>query len=136
MTTRAPSITILAAIAFAIAACSSAESKPITWCHESFGPGAVLVGARFAGCPEITSYEVTPVRIVPGETAQLSATVQDIDSKNISYSWSAESGVISDPTAASTSYRCKGGEGIVKLTLVASDGSCQDVIEAAVDCAP
>jgi hypothetical protein len=136
MTTRAPSITVLATLAIAIAACSGSAEKTIPWCHESVGPGAVLVGARFAGCPEITSYEVTPVRLAPGETAQLTATVRDIDSTNLSYSWTAESGVVTDPTSVTTTYRCKGGEGIVKLTLVASDGSCQDVIEAAVDCAP
>jgi hypothetical protein len=91
--------------------------------------------ARFATCPEITSYEVVPARLGPGETAQLSGSAEEIDNAtlSLSYSWSAESGTVTDPNSAVTTYQCDAA-GIITLTLVVSDGSCQDVVQAAVNC--
>jgi hypothetical protein len=114
--------------------CSSADQPgTIPWCHDTFGLGTVNVGAHFASCPEITNYEVTPVRLLPGETAQLSGTAKDIDSNSLAFSWSAASGTVGDPNSSVTTYRCD-RDGIIELTFIASDGTCQDVIEAAVDC--
>jgi hypothetical protein len=95
--------------------------------------GAVSFRGRFATCPEITSYEVAPLRLGPGETAQLSGTATDVDTDKLSYAWSAESGTVGDSNSANTTYQCN-ALGIITLTLVVSDGSCQDVVEAAVEC--
>ena len=114
--------------------CSSADQpNTIPWCHDTYGLGAVNVGARFASCPEITGYEVLPIRLAPGETARLSGKATDIDSTNLAFAWSASSGTVADPNSATTTYRCD-RDGIIKLTFIASDGTCQDVVEAAIDC--
>jgi hypothetical protein len=120
----------------AASSCSSAEPTTVAWCHQQAGLGTVVVGGRFVSCPEISSYEVSPLRLAPGQTGTLSGSAKDVDTNNLSYSWSAESGVVADPHAAVTNFMCKGGEGIVKLTFVVSDGRCQDAVEAAIDCIP
>jgi hypothetical protein len=133
--TSIPTSRIVAALlaAFMGLACSSGDQATIPWCHDRLGYGAVEVGARFAGCPEVTSYVVTPLRIGPGETAQLSGTAKDSDSSNLSYAWIPESGMVANPTSSVTSYQC-GSVGIVKLTFIVSDGRCEDSVEAAIEC--
>src|SRR5689334_18472707 len=135
-TTRshARSISCLCISLATLFSCSSADTSVVPWCHERPGLGTVIVGGRFVSCPEITVYEVFPLRISPGQTATLSGTARDVDSDNLMFTWSAESGTVTDSHAAVTTYTCKGGEGIVKLTFVAFDGRCQDAVEAAIDC--
>ena len=129
-------VALVSLLALPTSSCSS-EPNTIPWCHgQQVGLGSVNVGAHFVSCPEITSFAVTPLRLSPDQTATLSGTAKDIDSNNLSFSWSAESGTVTDSQAAVTTYRCQGGEGIVKLTFIVSDGQCQDAVEAVIDCIP
>jgi hypothetical protein len=119
-----------------VVSCSSAEEKKVPWCHESesLGPGTIDLGAHFADCPEITDTKVVPVRLGPGEIAQLSGTAKDMDSPNLTFTWIAESGSLANPSSPSTTYTCGGSEGVVKLTFIVSDGTCQDKVETAINC--
>jgi len=124
----------ITALSVCVAACSSPDAKEIPWCHESVGPGRIDLGAYFADCPEITDTKVVPVRLGPLDIAQVSGTAKDADSHNLSFTWVAESGTLANPSVPMTTYTCAGSEGVVKLTFIVSDGTCQDKIETAVEC--
>ena len=78
-------------------------------------------------------YAILPQRLVAGESATLSALAVDVDSNNLSFSWSAPTGIIGDASSANTTFACT-EPGSVTLTLTVSDDGCSDVVELDVRC--
>jgi len=128
----------------------SAEVTTYTCAHDVIGPVTLCVDATWAPteeesdecletdcitvvcpevknlCPDIVSFEATPMVIPPGETTwliQVVAEDPDDSPEPLRTTLSADSGSFDDPQAAEAVYTCDaeiGGE--VRICVVASDG--------------
>jgi hypothetical protein len=89
-------------------------------------------------CPTFAFYFVLPQQIRPEEVAALLVQGTDLDSddQDLTYQWSATSGVFSTPTRQSTEYRCASAAGPQILSVAASDpDGCAGHLDLDVDCA-
>jgi hypothetical protein len=102
-------------------------------CHFRSGSGSIQIKGRISDCPTITSFVVNPQRLRVGESSDLRGLATDPDSANLSFAWTASSGVIADGAVAVTNFRCT-EEGTATLTLTVSDGSCQDNVVVQAEC--
>jgi hypothetical protein len=98
-------------------------------------PTRIGVGTTFNLCPTVDSVDVNPSSAEVGADVDLEATADDPDDKELTYSWTASSGVFADPMAESTSYRCT-APGIATIVFTVSDGLCSDDQMVAVSCVP
>jgi uncharacterized repeat protein (TIGR04052 family) len=84
-----------------------------------------------ASCPEISTATVGPLTVGVGDSIALNGTATEADA---TLSWSATSGAIADPTAASTTLLCT-AVGPAEVTLTVSDTeSCSDSETFSIHC--
>ena len=124
--------TAVACSTLLLATCSD-DPAAVASCHFRSGNGSLQIKGRISDCPTITSFVVNPQRLRVGESSELRGVAKDPDSANLSFAWTASSGVVADSAAAATSFRCS-EEGTAILTLTVSDGSCQDNVVVQAEC--
>jgi hypothetical protein len=94
--------------------------------------GMVLVEASFEHCPEILNLSITQP---DARTTVILVTATDKDGDRLSYSWTAASGRLSDPSSLQTSYTCAAdGTHVQTVTVQVSDGQCADRRDITVTC--
>src|SRR5262245_26494256 len=108
-------------------------------CHEAPRLGSVTINGTLNICPTIDSVSANPAEVIVGGSVALTASAHDSDAgpSAISFQWTASSGVVANPSAASTSFLCT-TPGIATVTLSASDGdpapSCAATSTIAITC--
>src|SRR5262245_29374118 len=108
-------------------------------CHEAPRLGSVKVNGTLNVCPAIDSVSANPAEVIVGGSVALTASAHDSDAgpSALTFQWTASSGVVASPSAASTSFTCT-TPGIATLTLSASDGdpaaSCAATSSVAITC--
>ena len=122
----------IASCGLLVTACSD-DPGAAALCHFRSGSGSIQIKGRVSDCPTITSFVVNPQRLHVGESGELRGLATDPDSANLSFAWTASSGVVADSTVAVTTFRCS-EEGTAMLTLTVSDGSCQDNVVVQAEC--
>jgi 5'-nucleotidase len=92
-------------------------------CHEASRTGRVTVNGTLNVCPAIDNVSANPAEVFVGGSVALIGTAHDSDAgpSALSFQWTASSGVVAAPSAASTSFTCT-TPGIATITLSASDG--------------
>src|SRR5262249_42712538 len=124
----------LVAAAFLSGGCSSEAEFHPTPCPTTH-IGRLSVKANVVNCPTITSFEVAPTQLGPGQIAHVSATAIDVDTpvSDLTFSWTAPVGSFADPSAPETTYTCE-GPGAVTITLTVSDDGCSDTTAVPISC--
>jgi hypothetical protein len=97
--------------------------------------GSVTATIAVDACPTITSYTIFPSRAPVGTQFDLRAVATDPDTRRLTFSWTVDVGVVVDPNAAHTTYRCA-EPGRATLVLTASDGICDDAARDSIECTP
>jgi hypothetical protein len=98
-------------------------------------------GARIDGtvnvCPVIDALSASPGAIEVGNALALTGAAHDTDAgpSPLGYAWTATSGTIGAPTAASTAFTCTTA-GTFAVTLTVTDGDCTDTLSQTVICSP
>ena len=83
-------------------------------------------------CPNITEFTVTPSSVIVGSSVQLRADAAS-PGHDVTFEWTADSGVIADATLPITTFRCTAG-GLANVTLTVSNGSCPRSVTYPVSC--
>ncbi|HLK91840.1 MAG TPA: alkaline phosphatase family protein, partial [Polyangia bacterium] len=85
--------------------------------------GSIDVNGVVDACPRIDAVGASPASAAVNGTMALTTTVVDVDHgpSPLTYTWSATSGTIDTPTAATANFTCT-QTGMVTITLAASDG--------------
>ncbi|HTB59393.1 MAG TPA: alkaline phosphatase family protein [Polyangia bacterium] len=85
--------------------------------------GSIVVNGVLNACPRIDAVGASPANTAVGGTMALTATAVDVDHgpSPLTYSWTANSGTIDNPSSASANFTCT-QVGMVTVTLAASDG--------------
>jgi hypothetical protein len=110
-------------------------------CQEAPRTGSVIVNGSANICPTIDALTATPAQVDVGASLALSASAHDLDGgpSPLAYQWTATSGVLSAPTATSTSLMCNAA-GPVTVKVTVSDGDpavgCPAMRTATVVCRP
>ena len=115
--------------------CSSADSTRVVREEPQFVEAEIAPSVN--ACPTFAFAFVLPKFIRHDETAVALVQGTDLDSDDVdlTYAWSATSGEFSDPTRASTDYRCDSA-GPQQLFVSASDPEgCYATHSMDVDCA-
>jgi len=86
------------------------------------GGQSTLVNGTTFDCAAWSSVSASPVETTVGNSVSLSATANGPVPANLTYSWSASSGHIGSPSAATTSFTCTAA-GPASVTLVVGDGT-------------
>ena len=87
--------------------------------------GAVRVNGTFNICAELVKAVVSPLQTSVGNDIDLFAQGMDRDGDDIHYRWSATSGAIDDPDAASTTYTClEAGDHAITISVTDDDEYC------------
>ena len=75
-------------------------------CHEAPRTGSVIVNGTLNICPSIDNVSASPSEVFVGGSVALTASAHDSDAgpSALTFQWTASSGVISHPSAASTSF--------------------------------
>jgi 5'-nucleotidase len=108
-------------------------------CHEATRLGSVTVNGTLNVCPTIDGVSASPAEVFVGSSVTLIGTAHDSDAgpSALTFQWTASSGVVASPSAASTSFTCT-TPGTAIITLSASDGdpaaSCAATSSIAVTC--
>jgi len=97
--------------------------------------GSAVITVRTLLCPTIIAFNVSPVNPTLNSPIDLTSSVVDLDSNNLTFVWTATAGTIADPSVASTTYKCDAPGGAT-ITLTVSDGSCEDTTSIDVVCTP
>lgn len=85
-------------------------------------------------CPGLFTVLVVPAKVDVGGSAALTATAPPgMDGGATALSWSAPSGVFSDPRATRTTFQCTAA-GNVTLTLTVMQAGCGETLRAQVEC--
>jgi hypothetical protein len=105
-------------------------------CNKAHTTGSVLIKGSINVCAEVTGVSAAPP---VGATIALTAMADDPDNapSAITYTWTTDSGTISDPTAPNPVLTCS-QPGTVNLTVKVSDGdaACADTFNVTVACPP
>ena len=108
-------------------------------CHEAPRTGSVSVNGTLNICPQIDGIAASPSEVLVGGSVGLSASAHDTDSgpSPLAYHWTTSSGVVIDPSAATTRFTCTGA-GSATISLSVSDGdpvaACADTSTVTVNC--
>jgi 5'-nucleotidase len=104
-------------------------------CLETPRTGSVLINGTLNVCPTLDGVSASPAEIIVGGSVSLSAFAHDSDAAPapLSYSWTATSGEINNPTAQSPRFSCTGA-GTPTITVTVSDGDCVDTGSVTVVC--
>ena len=93
----------------------------------------VIATASLVKCPQIDGYSVSPAVHVAGEDVVLEVNVTATHGGTPAYSWTAQSGTFSSPSASTTHYRCGArSNASVTITIVYLD--CTESIDIPIDC--
>lgn len=108
---------------FAVVAGQATPVSVHLLCHEAARTGSVIVNGTLNVCPTIDNLSANPGEVSVGASVALTAGAHDSDAgpSALVYQWTASSGVVSAPTAASTAFMCT-TPGVATLTLSVSDG--------------
>ena len=110
-------------------------------CHQPATTGSVSVNGNLNICPVADGISANPTDIAVGFPVSLALTAHDSDSgpSPLTYSWTAASGSLSNPSSATPTFVCN-APGPVTLTGVVSDGDpaagCADTLSVVVTCEP
>src|SRR5262249_14122863 len=90
-------------------------------CHEAPRLGSVIVNGTLNICPTVDGVSANPAEVLVGSSVALLGAAHDSDAapSALSFQWTASSGAVANPTAASTTFTCM-TPGIATLTLTAS----------------
>jgi len=89
-------------------------------------------------CAELTGAEVSPLQVAVGSDIDVTAEAFDDDGPPIEFRWTSVRGSFADPTADTTTYRCKAiGDDLIAIE-VSDDGFdlCKDIWQTVVTCVP
>jgi phospholipase C len=106
-------------------------------CDIAPSTGSIAVSGTVNACPRIDSVEATPAEVSIGNSIALSAAAVDTDHSPmpLAYSWTASSGLLSDPGSATPSFTCaKVGPVTVTVSAVDGDGSCASHRSLSLNC--
>src|ERR1035438_7951434 len=97
--------------------------------------GSVSVTGVLNICPTLDNLSAPPMEVPVGTTVNLVASASDDDMgpAPISYSWTATSGTIASPTAATTTFTCTAA-GTATITVNVTDSDCGDMGSTTVIC--
>ncbi len=98
--------------------------------------GAVRANGEFNICPVLMWADVSPLETSVGNDIDLSAVASDEEGDAIAYMWSSGSGLIANPTAASTTYTCtEVGNDVIVILVTDDDGAyCMDMHSVPITC--
>jgi 5'-nucleotidase len=108
-------------------------------CHQPPRTGSILVTGNLNFCPQIDGVSASPGEVLVGSSLVLAATAHDTDNMPapLSYQWTASSGMLAAPAAATTSFTCT-APGPATITVTVSDGDtapgCADTSSVTVIC--
>jgi len=91
------------------------------------------VGIIVNVCPEILAYSASPPTVTVGGDVHLTSVAHDDNGDVLSFQWTATQGTFTDASAANTTFHCA-AVGKATLTLVVSDGKCDDAIDQDIQC--
>jgi len=108
-------------------------------CHEAPRTGSVSVNGTLNVCPQIDGVSASPTEVLVGGSVGLSASAHDADAgpSPLAYQWTASSGVVIDPGAATTRFTCtSAGSATISLSVSDGDpaGNCADTSAVTVNC--
>jgi hypothetical protein len=84
--------------------------------------GGVRVDGWFNLCAELTKVVVSPLQTSVGNLIDLSSSAVDEESDSIRHMWTGTGGTITDPSAASTTYKCgEVGDHVVRIVVSDDD---------------
>jgi PKD domain-containing protein len=83
--------------------------------------GTISVNAMTSQCPTIDSISMIPATVVVGGSLSLIAGARGLNSAGLTYSWTASSGSLANPTSPIATYTCTSA-GTPTITLTVSDG--------------
>ncbi len=120
---------------FDIQAAATTDVTVHLQCHGAHKNGSVQVNGSLNICPNIDELSIIPNEVLVGHPVQLTAAASDADNgpSPVSFSWTASSGTIGDPSAAHTTFTCT-QPGAATITLNVSDGDCGDTATGTVTC--
>jgi hypothetical protein len=102
--------------------------------------GTLNVQVPVAGCPHLSSWAILPSEVDVGGTVSLYATAAAVGNETVEFTWSSDSGIVSDPHAPTTTYECTSpGEFEIEIRVVNVDAgstACEDVGTGSVQCDP
>jgi hypothetical protein len=123
-----------AAIAAVLGGCSG-DDYPRPPCRST--QGALDVSFSVGGCPSISAFEILPNEVDVGGSVQLLSSVETAIGETPQYAWTANGGVIADPSSATATFTCT-APGPIQISLaVTSAGASQDcsmVTQGSVQC--
>jgi hypothetical protein len=108
---------------FSITAGQTANvSVPLT-CHQAPRNGSVSINGTVNVCPQIDSLDAAPTEAFVGASVSLAAAAHDADNgpSPLTATWTATSGVFTDPSSLGTRFTCTAA-GPATVTLTVSDG--------------
>ncbi|HEY7374417.1 MAG TPA: 5'-nucleotidase C-terminal domain-containing protein [Polyangia bacterium] len=126
-------------VSFAVVAGQTTPVSVHLLCHEAPRTGSTVVNGTLNVCPTIDNLSANPSEVIVGASVTLTGSAHDSDAgpSALSYQWTASSGVLANPSAASTSFTCM-TPGIATITLSASDGdaapSCAAISSVSITC--
>jgi hypothetical protein len=99
------------------------------------GSGGIIVGGTFNNCPTVTSMSISPneLDVGGGGMATLSAMATVPGGAIPEYTWTAPSGIFTNPHAPSTTFECT-VPGMIPITVTASVTACSDHLTGVVTC--
>ncbi len=103
--------------------------EPVSFAHTD---GAVEVGGTFNQCPDLT-VSVSPSDGPPGTPFSVQGAASDPDDDPVTLSLQADSGSFSVKNQLPSVFTCS-QPGLITITVVASDGSCQTMKSVSLFC--
>ena len=119
---------------------TSSVSVPLT-CHQAPRTGSVAVNGAVNVCPQIDSLDASPTEVFVGGAIGLAAKAHDADNgpSPLTASWTATSGVFTEPSSLDTRFTCTAA-GTATVTLTVSDGDsaagCPATSSVTITCDP
>jgi hypothetical protein len=106
-------------------------------CMEPPRTGGARIDGTINVCPVIDALSAAPATIEVGNALALAGAAHDTDlgPSPLGYAWTATSGTIGAPAAASTAFTCTAA-GTFMVTLTVTDGDCTDTLSQTVICSP
>lgn len=118
----------------------TSQATIVLQCSDSRSTGTLSISGTFDNCPAVTSFAAMPMSAPVKTTIDLQATGLDLDGDGLTFRWRDSAGIGTLGTVAATGSRSAKSTftcdsvGQTSLTVIASDGTCDDKASVSISC--
>jgi hypothetical protein len=113
---------------FPVSADAQTTGTVLLNCNSQRELGSLRINGEFNRCAIVQIATVSPLQVSTGAFIDVEAMAQDDEGDAVEYEWRARSGEFTDPTLATTQYKCV-DIGDHFITIAVSDDAAQDAFD-------